>query len=338
MSGGSLLAFGEVMLRLSPPRGELLLQSPMLNVCIAGAEANVAGQLAALGHSAAIVTRLPDDDLGRAAYSALRGRGIDVSRVVFGGNRIGLYYATLGASVRGTEVLYDRENSAFATASPESWDWDHLLEGVDRLHLSGITPALGPLSAEATVAASKAAADRGIAVSFDGNWRGRLWSRWNGDARSILDRIVCNVDLLFGDHRDIGLLLNGGSPPSAPSDDFEAAAAAAFDAYPNLKMVAATSRRVFSADHHSLRANLCTRREAVRTEYVDVPGIVDRIGTGDAFVAGIISGILSGFSARDIAETGLALGVLAHSVAGDGSQFHPGQVQSFRDGKRDVQR
>ena len=135
----------------------------------------------------------------------LRGHGIDTTGIQRRGERMGLYFVTSGAGMRATEVIYDRAHSSFAEAPANAWDWDTLLAGVDRLHLSGITPALGPVPAQAAIAAAEAAAARGIAVSFDGNWRGKLWERWDGKPREILSRIVAHADLMFGNHRDIAL-------------------------------------------------------------------------------------------------------------------------------------
>ena len=171
---GTFLAFGEIMLRLSPPGRELLMQTPRLDVWIAGAEANVAGALARLGHAVAFASAVPDNDLGRAAVANLRGAGVDTGAIQLRGERIGLYFVTSGAGLRATEVIYDRAHSSFAETPSAAWDWDALLNGVDRLHLSGITPALGPVPAASAVAAAEAAAARGIAISFDGNWRSKL--------------------------------------------------------------------------------------------------------------------------------------------------------------------
>ncbi|WP_298092906.1 sugar kinase, partial [uncultured Sphingomonas sp.] len=247
---GRFLAFGEVMLRLSPPGRELLMQSPRLDVWVGGAEANVATQLARLGHDVGFATRVPDNDLGRAAVTTLRGHGIDVTQVQMGGERMGLYFVTTGAGLRATEVIYDRAYSAFAEAPVSAWDWDAMLGGVDRLHLSGITPALGPVPAESAIVAAAAARERGIAVSFDGNWRGKLWERWDSDPRAILRQIVAQADLMFGNHRDIALLLGRDDFGGEGEDRRRAAAEAAFDAFPTLQTIASTARHVEHVDLH----------------------------------------------------------------------------------------
>lgn len=185
----------------------MLLQTNKLDVWVAGAEAKVATQLAKLGHDVGFVSRVPDNDLGRAAVATLRGHGVDVGGIQLAGERMGLYFVTAGAGTRPSEVFYDRAHSSFALAPDDAWNWDAMLDGVDRLHLSGITPALGAKSAPATSRAAEAASNRGIRVSFDGNWCGKLWSQRDGEPRAILSELVGHADLLFGDCRDIGLLL-----------------------------------------------------------------------------------------------------------------------------------
>ncbi|PTS74450.1 2-keto-3-deoxygluconate kinase, partial [Sphingomonas sp. HMWF008] len=238
---GRFLAFGEIMLRLSPPGRELLMQTPKFDVWVAGAEANVAVALAKLGHDVGFASALPDNDLGRAALTNVRGAGVDTSGIQFRGDRMGLYFVTSGAGMRATEVIYDRAYSSFAETPTEAWDWDTLLAGVDRLHLSGITPALGPVPAASAIAAAKAAAAHGIAISFDGNWRGKLWERWDSDPRGILTQLVAQADLLFGNHRDIALLL-GREFSSDGEDRRREATEAAFAAFPKLQTIASTAR------------------------------------------------------------------------------------------------
>lgn len=335
---GRFLAFGEVMLRLSPPGRELLMQSPRLDVWVAGAEANVATQLARLGHDVGLATRVPDNDLGRAAITTLRGHGVDVSQVQTGGERMGLYFVTAGAGLRATEVIYDRAHSAFAEAPVSAWDWDRMLAGVDRLHLSGITPALGPVPAESAIAAAAASRERGIAVSFDGNWRGKLWERWDSDPRAILRRIVEQADLMFGNHRDIALLLGRDDFGGEGEDRRRAAAEAAFEAFPNLQTIASTARHVEHVDLHRLSARVDARDGHAQTAEVEVAGIVDRIGGGDAFAAGVLHGLRRGGDIGQAAATGLALAVLKHSLPGDAGLFRQPDLDAYLAGGLDVRR
>ncbi len=331
------LAFGEIMLRLSPPGRELLLQTPKLDVWVAGAEANVVTQLARLGHDVGMATMVPDNDLGRAAITTLRGHGVDASTVALGGERMGLYFVTSGAGLRATEVIYDRAWSSFAEAPASAWDWNTLLAGVDRFHLSGITPALGPVPAESALAAVEAATERGIPVSFDGNWRGKLWERWDSDPRAILTKLVEHADLMFGNHRDIALLLGRDFSGDA-EDRRREAALAAFDAFPRLQTIASTARHVEHVDLHRLSARIDTRAEHVQTDEVVLAGIVDRIGGGDAFAAGVLHGLRSGADIGEVARIGLALAALKHSLPGDASLFRQADIDAYLAGGLDVRR
>lgn len=332
-----LLAFGEIMLRLSPPGRELLLQTPKLDVWVAGAEANVATGLARLGHDVGFASAVPDNDLGRAAIAALRSHGIDTSGIALSGDRLGLYFVTSGAGMRATEVIYDRAHSAFAETPAEKWQWDRLLSNVDHLHLSGITPALGPVSAASALAAVRAAGERGIAISFDGNYRAKLWERWDSNPREILRGLVEHATILFGNHRDIALLLD-----QSFSGDGEArrreAAEAAFAAFPRLQLIASTTRHVENVDRHRLSARIDTRDGVAQTEEVILAGIVDRIGGGDAFAAGVLHVLRNRGSAEDAARTGLALAALKHSLPGDASLFRQVDIDAYLAGGLDVRR
>jgi 2-dehydro-3-deoxygluconokinase len=313
---GRFVAFGEIMLRLSPPGRELLLQTPKLDVWIAGAEANVASALAQLGHDVRMVSALPDDPLGDRAFRTLRGLGVDVSGIRRGPGRMGLYFVETGAGIRPIEVHYDRAHSLFADMPADAWDWDRLLEGADRLHLSGITPALGANGTHAALAAADAATRLNVPISFDGNYRSRLWEAWDGRPAETLHRLVGQADILFGNHRDVALLL--GRPFSGEgSARRREAALAAFQAYPKLRLIASTARRVESTDHHALSARIDTPDHAFETEELPVAGIVDRIGTGDAFAAGVLHAFRKGLGIEEMAGLGQRLSFLKHTMPGD---------------------
>jgi 2-dehydro-3-deoxygluconokinase len=335
---GKFLAFGEIMLRLSPPGRELLMQTPRFDVWVAGAEANVVTQLAKLGHDAGIATIVPDNDLGRAAIGTLRGHGVDTRTIATSGDRMGLYFVTSGAGMRATEVIYDRAWSSFAQAPVSAWDWDVLLAGVDRLHLSGITPALGPVPADSAIAAARAATDRGIPVSFDGNWRGKLWERWDSNPRAILTELVQHADLMFGNHRDIALLLGRDDFSGDGEDRRRHAAEAAFAAFPRLQTIASTARHVEHVDLHRIAARIDTRDATAQTEEVVLAGIVDRIGGGDAFAAGVLHGLRSGQDIAGAAATGVALAALKHSLPGDAGLFRQADLDAYLAGGLDVRR
>ncbi len=326
-----------MMLRLTAPRRELLLQSPELDVRVAGAESNVACGLAHLGHATRMISRVPDNALGRAAIGEVRKHGVDTSGIATGPGRMGLYFVTMGAGYRASEIIYDRADSSFALAQATEFDWDRLLDGVDLLHLSGITPALGQHSADLAVAAADAAVARGIELSFDGNYRAQLWSRWDSDPRAILVELVSRANILFGNHRDISLLLGETFSGDGP-DRRRAAAEAAFATFPRLRLISSTARYVEDADRHRLSARIDTREDSTQTEDIAITGIVDRIGTGDAFAAGILHGLRTGRDLDWTARAGLALAALKHGLPGDISPFGEADINAFMAGTTDVRR
>ena len=334
---GSVACFGEILLRMTAPGRELMLQKPRLDVYVAGAEANVGVALANLGHRVKMVTCLPDNALGEAALREVRRHGVDVSGVARTAGRMGLYFLTQGAGLRASEIFYDRRDSSFARAAAGDFDWDMLLDGVGLLHMSGITPALGPRSAEAAAAAAEAAGRKGIPISFDGNYRAQLWEAWDSDPKSILTELVAKAQILFGNHRDISLLL-GRKFSGEGSDRRREAAEAAFGAFPNLKMIASTARHVDDADRHRIAARIDTPETAAQTEEVIVAGIVDRIGAGDSFAAGILHGVRTGRDLDWTVRSGLALACLKHSLPGDASLFGREDIDAFWEGERDVRR
>ena len=309
------------MLRMSAPGRELLLQHPQLAVHAGGAEANVGVSLAHLGHAVAVVSTVPANPLGEYAVGELRRHGVDTTAVRRSEGRMGLYFLTTGAVQRASEVVYDRADSAFANSSAADYDWDTLLAGADWLHLSGVSPALNPAMAQATLAAARAACARGVKVSFDGNFRPSLWARWQGDAPGILRELFACAELVFADYRDIGVVLGGDFKQGDVRERVDAAAAQAFAAFPRLLWMACTQRTPHSVDNHALGAMLVgrdgTRAVAPTREML---GIVDRIGGGDAFAAGILHGMMRGFAPDAIVRFGLAAGCLKHSIPGD---FNP---------------
>jgi 2-dehydro-3-deoxygluconokinase len=334
---GAVACFGEILLRMTAPGRERMLQKPHLDVYVAGAEANVGVGLANLGHRVRMISRLPDNALGQAALDALRRHGVDTAGVARTAGRMGLYFLTQGAGLRASEIFYDRQGSSFARAAAADFDWDTLLDGAGLLHMSGITPALGPRSAEAAVAAAEAAHRRGVPMSFDGNYRSQLWEAWDSHPRTILTKLVSKAQILFGNHRDISLLL-GTEFSGEGADRRRIAAEAAFDAFPNLTTIASTARHVEDADRHLISARIDTPDGAAQTEDVLVAGIVDRIGAGDAFAAGILHGLRGGRDLEWTVRSGLALTCLKHSLPGDFSLFLPADIAAFMAGGLDVRR
>jgi 2-dehydro-3-deoxygluconokinase len=334
-TSAALVCFGEVLLRLAAPRGELLLQSPQLQAGLAGAEANVAVALARLGHASRMVSTLPDNPLGRHARDMLRYHGVDTSPVTFLPGRMGLYFLTPGALHRPAEIVYDRAGSAFAMHPAAGHDWDKLLAGAGWLHVSGVTPAVGIDAGRAALAAARAARRLGVRVSFDGNYRASLWAARGEDGAAQLAQIAAEADLAFIDRRDIALLLRR---PALASAAPQAAADAAFGAFPHLAAIAATQRVQRSVDCHELAATLATRTGVAEAPYLEMHGIVDRIGTGDAFAAGILHGLAQGWGAHDTVRFGLAAACGKHGLAGDVLAMTETQLRASIEGSFDVRR
>jgi 2-dehydro-3-deoxygluconokinase len=327
---GKIVCFGELLLRLGAPGRQVLLQSPVLDVHVGGAEANVAVSLARFGHDARMVGLVADNALGEAALGELRRHRVDTSAVQQTPGRMGLYFLTPGAIQRPSEVLYDRADSAFARAGGGTHDWPVLLAGADWLHVSGVTPALGQRAADGVLAAVKAARATGVHVSFDGNFRPKLWEAWGGDAPSILRGLMAEADVLFASHRDLQVVLGLEFPQATPQERFAAGAGEAFKAFPHLQQMAATVRVQRSVDHHELSGITALRDGSLlTTPSYEVSPIVDRIGTGDAFAAGVLHGGLAGMTSADALHFGVAAACLKHSLPGDFNLVAAADVQAF---------
>lgn len=329
-AAGRVVCFGEVMLRLGAPGRELLLQSPRLEAQIGGAEANVAVALCNFGHQAALASVLPDNALGRAALGELRRHGVDTRAILQVAGRMGLYFLDHGAAQRAGEVIYDRAGSAFIAAAGGGHDWPALLAGAGWLHVSGVTPALGRDVAAAVLAAMRAARAAGVKVCFDGNFRPKLWQTWQGDAATVLGSIMAEADLLLANERDMQVVCGRAFDGSDAGERFCAAARVAFARFPALGRMAATVREQRNVDHHVLSALSIARDGTLQsTAAREVGPIVDRIGAGDAFAAGLLHGLLSGLDDAAGLEFALAAACLKHAVAGDFLPLRVADVQAL---------
>lgn len=336
-SPSTIACFGEIVMRVSVPHGELPLQSAHFDAHVGGAEANVAVALAALGRRTAMISAVPEGAIGDGVLSELRRYGVDITSVLRPAGRMGLYYYLPGGPMRPAEVVYDRAGSAFAEAGPTDWNWDRLLDGIGWLHVSGVTPALGPRSAEAVLEAVTRARASGIGVSFDGNWRGRLWERWQPDPAAILKPIVAQATVLFGNHRDAGLLL-GQAFSGDGEDRRREAALALLDHFPSLEYVASTAREIVGPDMHRITARIDTRGDSGASDPAVVAPVIDRVGTGDAFAAGVLDGLWQGKGLAGAAKHGLALSVLKHGIRGDFAPFARATVDRLSHVAQDISR
>ena len=312
-----VLCFGELLMRLSAPDRQRLLQTPHLDVQFGGAEANVAASLAILGHDSAVISVLPDNVIGHACAGELRRHGVDTAGIRFESGRMGLYFLSPGAMHQPSAVLYDRADSAFARAQADSYDWPRLLAGADWLHVSGITPALGANTAEAALTAMRAAHACGARVSFDCNYRSKLWGVRVAQAPGLLRELIAEADLLFGNDRDVALILGLDFPQTNGRERFRAAADAAFAVWPHLQRITATERLHHSVDDQDLSGMLAAADATHTSPVYHLTGIVDRIGGGDAFAAGLLHGLWQDMGDAAALDFAVAAACLKHSVLGD---------------------
>ena len=317
----NVATFGEIMLRLSPPGKELLFQSPRLEAVFGGAEANVAVSLAVLGHRSRWISVVPSNPVGEAAVRELRRFGVDTGFVVRGGWRLGIYFAEKGADIRASQVIYDREGSGIAEAKTGDIDWEAAFAGMDWFHVSGITPALSASAAELTLEAVAAAQAKGMTVSVDLNYRSKLW-KYGRPAPEVMREIVGYADLLVGNEEDCQKALGVGAAVDVASGRldpkvFEDLTARVMTEFPNLARVAVTLRESECADWNRWSAVLRNRQGFLSGPSFDIRAIVDRIGTGDAFAAGLIHGLTSFEADAEALDFAVAAAVLKHSIPGD---------------------
>ena len=341
-----IVTFGETMLRLKSPGFERLLQTPRLEAIFGGSESNVAVSLAQFGMDASFVTVFPDNPLTDACIRELRGFGVHTDGIARVPGRMGVYFVEAGACQRSGGVVYDRAGSAIAVADPETIDWGSALEGADWLHVSGITPALSETAAEMTLLGMKKARERNATVSLDLNLRMNLW-KYGKTPREVIPELVRLADICIASDEHISIALGietpdgpqtSGAPDPAP---YRALAKKVTIEFPNLRMLATTLRESVSADHNNLSACLYTAPNGgksaefhISRQYA-IRDIVDRIGGGDAFDAGLIYGLAHYGDPRRALEFAVAAGCLKHSIPGDVNRVSAAEVESLAFGSGD---
>lgn len=308
------VALREILLRLTPPHHRKIIQTETFEAAYGGAEANVAVSLSRFGHRVSFVTRLPTNALGEAAIGFLNRYGVRTDRVVRGGERLGLYFLDAGVSLRPSEVIYDRKDSAMATACPGEFDWDRLLAGADWLHTSGITLAISPNARRIVTDAVQSAKRHGVTVSFDFNYRSKLWSR--EEAREAIVSVLPYVDICFAGRRDVEEILGYPTAAKSPEAVYRELLGRLIRTY-DIRCAAATLRTVHSASKNSLAGVAVTRDGEVTITDPYHFEIADRIGGGDAFAAGFIHGFVSREKVSHALEFALAASVLKHTLVGD---------------------
>jgi 2-dehydro-3-deoxygluconokinase len=337
---GRVVTFGEIMMRLKSPGFERLMQSPVLEATFGGGEANVAVSLAQFGLDVAYVTALPNNPIADACLNALKGWGIDTSSIVRQGDRMGIYFLEAGADQRPSKVVYDRAHSAIMDASPASFDWDAIFNGAGWFHVTGITPALSAAAAEAVLAGVKAAKKKGLTVSCDYNFRKSLW-KYGKTAPDVMTEIVRVVDIGIANEEDcqmaLGISLEAGKPKgvevgAVDPSRYRTLCDAVLGAFPNLRLQAITLRESYSADRNGWSACVHDRKEFLVSRRYEVTDIVDRVGTGDAFAAGLIYALATRMDTREALEFAAAASCLKHSIPGDFNRCSVAEVEALMRG------
>jgi len=315
------LTFGEIMLRLKPPHGERFFQSPLLEATFGGGEANVAVGLARFGLNVAYVSVIPKNAIGDACLGELRRQGVDTSLMVRKGNRLGIYFLENGANQRPSMVIYDRSYSAIAEARPGDIDWDKVFNGVSWFHITGITPAISLSASELSLEVVKKAREKGITISCDLNFRGNLW-KYGKSAPEVMTELVKYVDMALGNEEDcqksLGVKVNiDVESGRLQVQRYKELTDKVLSLYPHLQKIAITLRESHSADYNGWSAVLNNRKEFLISKKYEIHNIVDRVGGGDTFAAGLIYGINNLNSDKEALEFAVAASCLKHSIPGD---------------------
>jgi 2-dehydro-3-deoxygluconokinase len=331
------VSFGEIMLRLAPPACERILQSPRFVATFGGGEANVAVALASFGAPAAYVTVLPaSHPVADAAIAELRGRGVDISKIVRGKGRMGVYYLETGANQRPSKVVYDREFSAIALAKPGDINWDNVLEGAGWFHITGITPAISGSAAALSLEAVQKARAKGIAVSCDLNYRKKLW-KWGKPAAEVMGELVRFVDIAIANEEDVQMALGIQADVDVHSGEldlgqYQKLSARVLAEHPHLRAIAITLRESHSASHNGWSACWNDGKEFLASRRYEITHIVDRVGGGDCFAAGLIYGLMALSTPLDALEFAVAASCLKHSIPGDFNRFTVDEVNALLEG------
>lgn len=329
-----VITFGEIMLRLAPEAYLRVVQADRFCVTYSGAEANVAVSLANFGVDAAFVTKLPDNEPGQSAINYMRRFGVNTTMIVRGGERIGIYFLEKGASQRASKVIYDRKNSSIATANAADFNWNTIFEGAEVFHFTGITPALSDELAEICYEACKAAKEKGITVTCDLNFRKKLWS--SEKAGKVMSRLCQFVDVCIANEEDASTVFGITAPQESfqnlNRDGYVKIAAQLAERF-SFKKVAVTLRDSISASVNNWSGLLYVNSEkkAYFSREYNIQ-IVDRVGAGDSFTAGLIYSELNGFDSDKAVNFAAAASCLKHSIEGDFNMITADEVLSLMNG------
>ena len=313
------------MLRFSTQAFSRFTQATAFDVTYAGAEANVAVSIAHFGIPSAHVTRFPENDLGEAATQALRQYGVDTRSIIYGENRMGLYFLENGAMQRASRIIYDRFDSAFAHIKPGSIDWDNALDGASWFHWTGITPAISEGAADVCLEALSAARKKGVTVSGDINYRRNLW-QYGKTAGDIMPALIEQCDVIIAGITDME------NCAAISGKSFENACENFTKRFKKVSKIATTERESVSSSHNRIAAVLWNGK-LLRSRQYDLTHIVDRVGSGDAFMAGLIYGMLRGMDDQRTLEFAVAACALKHSIEGDVNLVAAEEVEALVKGE-----
>ena len=337
-----VVTLGEIMLRLSTPDFKRFVQTDTFDVTYGGGEANVSAALCNYGLNGTFVSKVPANPIGQSAINHLRRYGVDTQFVVRGGDRLGIYFLETGASMRASQVVYDRAGASIAQVEADEFDWDKIFEGADWFHTTGITPALSDKAAALTEAALKAAKAKGVTTSIDLNYRKKLWSKEK--ARQVMTNLCQYVDVCIGNEEDAETTLGFKSEGTDVTkgelnlDGYKSVFKQMKDKF-GFKYIASTLRESHSASDNGWSALVYDGNEFYHTKQYEVR-IVDRVGSGDSFASGFIYGLVTGMALGDAAEFGVAASALKHTIPGDLNHATLSEVKDLvkGDGSGRVQR
>ncbi len=330
------ISFGEVMLRLKSPGHERFFQSPQFEATFGGGEANVAVSLANFGLNAGFVSAVPNNDIGEAALGELRRFGVDISSVIRGGERLGIYFLETGSNQRPSKVIYDRAYSSIGVAKPGDFNWPEIFAGAKWFHITGITPALSQTAAELSMEACMTAQDLGLTVSCDFNYRGKLW-KYGKSAPEVMRELVRYVDVGIANEEDCQKCLDIHLDVDVHSGEldtskYEALTSKVLEAFPGMSSIAVTLRESLSADRNGWSACLRDANGFYLSKQYEITDIVDRVGGGDSFASGLICGLDTYSDKQQVLEFAVAASCLKHSIQGDFNRISVGEVKSLMAG------
>lgn len=321
-----LITFGEVMMRLSPPGYEKFSQASSFELVYGGGEANAAISCAYLGMKASHVTRFPDNALGKAATQFLRKHWLSTEHVIYGDNMMGKYFLEKGAVHRPSEVIYEREGSAFSAIQPSMINWENVLKDADWFHWTGITPAISEGAAQCCLDAIKTANKLGVSVSGDINSRNNMW-KYGKKMQEVIPDLVEHSDVVITSSRGIREMFGLGNI----DDSFKSLSKQLIQTFPNIKKVVKKTRRTISASHHQIQGKMWNGKKYIKTDMLNITHIIDRVGTGDAFAAGLIYGLLH-YQDEEAIDFAAAACALKHTIPGDVNTVSLESVRSLMQG------